>query len=172
MTEINPSKSLHELVSSYRLYRLRRITHECTSTETSRVKHFIKRVQVQLLRNPPNGEDPIQVLDFLGHTTRRASIQKMSEFQVFLTLSSLLEGFAPSQYVAIVGRTPSTEGRITYWPEAEQYLLANYEKPKIITKAVQGHPKTRQQSKRTRSSFPLGGMTLLAVVASYSFLKK
>lgn len=59
----------------------------------------------------------------------------MSEAQAFVTLTSFLLGFHLSQYSSVVGMTPSTEGGVTYWPEAVRYLVINYPQAKDVTKA-------------------------------------
>lgn len=61
----------------------------------------------------------------------------MSEVQAFKSFPLFQEGFVLSQYDAMVGMTPSTEGGIACWPKAVKYFLTNYAKARDNTKAVQ-----------------------------------
>lgn len=65
-----------------------------------------------------------------------------------MTLPSVLEGFALSQYNAMVGMTPSTAGGITYWTEAVRYLLTKHKQTENITKAVRNLQDTNQKPER------------------------
>lgn len=126
LTKTKPSNSHYRKVLSYRLYRLRRITHGRTSSGTGRVQYFKTRMEVPLPRYSLNREYPIIVPDFLARSTREATIQEMLEAQVFVTLPSTLEGFAFSQNDGTVSKTLSTERGFTYCDKTLQYLLTSY----------------------------------------------
>lgn len=77
-----------------------------TSRETGQVKNFIKRKEIPLCRHYYNGEDPSEFWIFLFRFTREATIQGISEAQVFVPLASFLDGSVLSKYDAKVRMTP------------------------------------------------------------------
>lgn len=138
---------------SWHLYMLTRTTHNRTSREVGKVKGFINQMEIPLYRHNFNGKDHIRFLDFVARFTREASIQEMPDTKAFVILPSLLEWFSFSQCVAMAGIMPSIEGELTYWPEAVQFLLANYAQVKVIMKAVRILRNTTQKKRRTRYIF-------------------
>lgn len=70
-----------------------------------------------------------------------------------MTIESFLNGFALSQYDAMVGVTPSTEGGITCWPGAVYYFLTNYGQAEDIMKAVRDLQGTKQRPEEEEKQF-------------------
>ena len=65
----------------------------------------------------------------------------MSEGQAFIALPKLLTGFAKDRvlhrkYEAVRGSADSSEGGVSNWPEAVQYLLRSYATSAAINEAV------------------------------------
>lgn len=66
----------------------------------------------------------------------------------------------------MVCMTPSTEGRIIFWPEAVQYLLSSYKQAKNITRAADDLRGNKQKPDEDEdNSYPDGWMMLLVAAA-------
>ena len=102
-----------------------------------------------------NGQDPIRVLSFLAKFVEEAELLHMTEAQAFLALPKLLLGFAKEQYDSVRGSADASEGGVSCWPEAVQYLLRSYATSSAINAAItalRAVTQTAQESERDFSS--------------------
>ena len=106
MRATNP---LYDQLLDYRYYRLRKTSQSRSSRDTGKAKEYVKRMEYILC---------------------------MSEGQAFIALPKLLTGFAKDQYDAVRGSADSSEGGVSNWPEAVQYLLHSHAISAAINEAV------------------------------------
>ena len=82
------------------------------------------------------GEGPIMVLNFLRRFCDEANTLNMSEAQAYVALSYFLRGFALDQFQTVKDAYAASEGGVTCWPEAVQYLIRSYATSTAIREAI------------------------------------
>ncbi|CAN8070210.1 unnamed protein product [Agarophyton chilense] len=121
LKELKPTNSLFKILLSYRYYRLEDSSLDSTP------------------------RDPILVLHFLARFVAEADILGMNEGQAYIALPYLLRGLAEDQYHSVRGTSRASEGGVTCWPEAVQYLLSSNATNPAIQQAIRGLRDTRQR---------------------------
>ena len=146
LKELRAPNPLYDRLLSYRLYRLRDTSQSRSSRATAKVKDFIKRMELKLKDHYFSGEDPVLVLDFLVRFCKEADTQGMSEAQAYLAVPYFLKGFALNQFESVTETATSSEGGVTCWPEAVQYLLRSYATSTNLQQALLELRDIRQRS--------------------------
>ena len=116
----------HKRLLDYRYCRLKRKSHRRKGRDTAKVKHQFTRMALTSRNYTFSGEDPIMVLDFLRRFCDEANTLKMSGTQAYVPLSYFLKGFAQDQFQNFRDAYAASEGDVTCWPEAVQYLIRSY----------------------------------------------
>ena len=76
------------------------------------------------------------VRDFLRKFCDEANTVDMSETQAYVALSYFLKGFALDQFQTVKDAYAASEGGVTCWPEAVQYLIRLYATSTAIREAI------------------------------------
>lgn len=82
---------------------------------------FVKRRQLKQPGNRFLGDESIKVLDFPAHLDCEADIQGMPRVKDFTALTSLISGFARSQYVAEAKRI--TKVKEAHLPDLRLFIF-------------------------------------------------
>lgn len=84
-------------------------------------------------------------MDFLVGFSTEADIQGVTDAREFITLPSFRGGLALIKFESPVGIISPTEGGISSWPEAVQYLLRSYDQSTHVSVAIKDLRKTQQK---------------------------
>ena len=133
---LRASYPLYKRFLDYGYYRLKRKSHRCKGRDTAEVKHQVTRMALTLRNYTFSGEDPIMVLDLLRRFCDEANTLNMSEAQAYVALSYFLKGFALDQFQTVKDAYAASEGGVTCWPEAVQYLIRSYATSNAIGEAI------------------------------------
>lgn len=151
LKELKPTNPLYRKLLSYQYYRLDDSSSGRTSRSTSKVKDCIKRMSLVLPRKF-DGEDAIMVLDFIACFVQESDILGMNEAQAYLALP-YLSGMAENQFNSVRGSSRASEGGVTCWPEAVQYLLRSYATSNAIQNAILALRDTKQKPGETETAY-------------------
>ena len=98
--------------------------------------HQVTRMALTLRNYTFSEEDPIMVLDFPRRFCDEANTLNMSEAQAYVALSYFLKGFALDQFQTVRDAYVASEGGVTCWSEAIQYLIRSYATSTAIREAI------------------------------------
>ena len=107
---------------------------------------------LNLLPHRFTGEDPFMVLDFLRRFVGEAEQLALREEQAYIALPFFLKGAAKIHFESVLGTTLESEGVVTCWPEAVQFLLRSFATANNIRAAVlelrdvRQHPQEEEQA--------------------------
>ena len=150
---IRPSDPRYDRLVDYRTYRLQDTAQSRRGRETGKTRDHVKRLELSFKDSTFNGTDPVTVLSFLADVVIECDILEMSEAQAYLALPFLLTGSAKVQFRAARSVGRSTEGGVSCWPEAVQYLLRKYAKSAFIRRANSDLRDVRQRDQETEESY-------------------
>ena len=153
LASLHTSDPLFDRHMSYRFYRLNDTTQTRTSSETGKVRRFIKDLEITLSEQKFTGADPILVFDFLVRFIEEMDTLGINEGQAFIILPYFLKGSAQRQYRA--SRNGSRSGGVSSWPEAIQYFIRTYATPTTLREAVDNLRNLRQERNETETEFSI-----------------
>lgn len=155
LSSLKPANPLFDRHMSYRFYRLQRIRPKVSNStrETGQTRGFIKRLEICFKDAYFNGEDPIQILEFLTRFVEEADLLNMSEVQAYQVLPYFLRNPALRLYKSARGRGRSGVTGVTCWPEAIQWLLRHFVTPSVLRNAVQDFQQIRQKPEENEVTY-------------------
>lgn len=153
LKELKPTNLLYRKLLSYRYYRLEDTTPQRTPRGTGKVRNHLRQMELTMKAHKFSGEDPILVLDFLSRFVAEADILRMSEAQAYIALPYFLTGLAEDQFNSVRGSTRASEGGVTCWPEAVQYLLRSYATGNAIQGAILALRDTKQKADESETVY-------------------
>ena len=155
LSSLKPANPLFDRHMSYRFYRLQRLRPKASNShrETGQTRGFIKRLEICFKDSYFDGEDPIQILEFLTRFVEEADLLDMSEVQAYQVLPYFLRNPALRLYKSARGRGRNGVTGVTCWPEAIQWLLRHFVTPSVLRNAVQDFQQIRQKPEENEVTY-------------------
>lgn len=147
LRSIKPAKKLFYKLLSYRSYKLKNTTDTRSALETTKVRLHLNNLTLTMKNHTFDGNDPIDIFDFLIHFVNEADMLKMSE-----ALPTFLVDLADTHFRTNFSGA-SHRGGVTCWPEAVKYLVRTYGTPSAMREDLYDIRTIEQQDNELKESY-------------------
>ena len=151
---LQPINHVYGKLLNYRSYRLFLTKLPDGKRSTSDHNQSKKALRAAMREPDFNGEDPILILKFLATFVKESDAHGISEPQAFVLLPYFMEGMAYDMLLAATsGSEDPSEGGVTCWPQAINFLLATFSTDTVIQSSPDDLREVTQQYSETERQY-------------------